>query len=79
MRSPDGPVFTTVSLTVLSGLTTNTKSPWLPWRTALTGTVTTSCSVCTSIDTLTKAPGNRPLPALAKRALALTVPVVAST
>ena len=46
---------------------------------ALTGTVTTLCSVLTSIETLTNWLGNRALPLLSNRALALTVPVVVST
>jgi hypothetical protein len=50
----------------------------LPWRSAVTGTITASLMVRSSSRTLTNWLGNRLDLALAKRALALTVPVCVS-
>ena len=74
-----GPRTTLRSATVWSVLRIQTKSPWAPVRTAVTGTTTVSFRVCRFSRTFTNCCGNSLPWLLGKRALAFTVPVVAST
>ncbi len=73
------PRFTLRMETVWSALSSQTKSPLAPVRTAVTGTTTAPTRVSRPRRTLTNWLGNRAPSALANRALARTVPVVVST
>ena len=74
-----GPRTTLRIFTVLLGCITQTKSPFGPVRTAVTGTTTAPFRVIRASRTLTNSLGNSAPSALANRALARMVPVVVST